>query len=89
VDAPVFERSPRLPSPLGQFLYTIPTFKSLSLADRLSLWRLIYSVVDYESDYDKYDRMSVHDLFTTNGVKPQALNPTPSALDLVTQTPKP
>jgi len=71
VDYPTLGNKKRLPSPLGQFLYTLPTFKEISVRDRLSLWRLIYSVIDYQSDYEKYDKMSVHQLFTENGVSPE------------------
>ena len=71
VDSVVFQEQLRLPTPLGQFVHTLPTFTRLSISDRLSLWRLGFALVDYQSDYEKYDSMSVADLMKSNGVSPQ------------------
>eukprot|EP00802_Teleaulax_amphioxeia_P012136 Tamp_12174.p1 GENE.Tamp_12174~~Tamp_12174.p1 ORF type:complete len:603 (+),score=105.20 Tamp_12174:1-1809(+) len=71
VDSVVFQEKLRLPTPLGQFVHTLPTFERLSIADRLSLWRLAFALVDYQSDYERYDSMSVADLMKSNGVSPQ------------------
>jgi uncharacterized protein with NAD-binding domain and iron-sulfur cluster len=68
VDSVVFQELLRLPTPLGQFVHTLPTFSRLSIADRLSLWRLAFALVDYQDDYLKYDSMSVADLMKSNGV---------------------
>ena len=59
VDSVVFQEKLRLPTPLGQFVHTLPTFERLSIADRLSLWRLAFALVDYQSDYERYEILSI------------------------------
>jgi len=71
VDSVVFQSKPRLPTPLGQFVHTLPTFARLSIGDRLSLWRLAFALLEYQDEYEKYDSMSVADLMKRNGVSPQ------------------
>jgi len=71
VDSVVFQTKARLPTPLGQFVHTLPTFARLSVADRLSLWRLAFALLDYQDDYEKYDSMSVYDLMKNNQFSPQ------------------
>ena len=72
VDSVVFQDKTMLPTPLGQFVHTLPTFSRLSVTDRLSLWRLAYALLDYQSEYEAYDSMSIADLMKRNGVS-QAL----------------
>jgi hypothetical protein len=62
VDSPVFQTKPRLPTPLGQFVHTLPTFAHLPVADRLSLWRLAPAIAAYQRDYARYDGLSAAEL---------------------------
>ena len=48
---------PRLPSPLGTFVWT--RFQRLPLADRLTALPLMYAVVDFDNSdeaWQKYDK---------------------------------
>lgn len=66
VRSPLFQDQPRLPTPLGSFIYTAPYFTDLSLADRLTALPLLGPLLEYASDqdaYDAYDKMSALELF--------------------------
>ena len=64
VESPIFQDLPRLPSPLGTFLYT--QFKRLPLIDRLSALPLLYAVVDFDNSdaaWRRYDFVTARELF--------------------------
>lgn len=69
VESPLFQDEPRLPAPLGTFLYT--RFKRLPLSDRLSALPLLYAVIDFDNSdeaWQKYDKMTARELFKQYGV---------------------
>jgi len=69
VESPIFQNEPRLPSPLGTFVYT--KFKRLPLSDRLSALPLLYSVIDFDNSdeaWQRYDKMTARELFKQYGV---------------------
>lgn len=69
VESPIFQQEPRLPSPLGTFLYT--RFKRLPLSDRLSALPLLYAVVDFDNSdeaWRRYDPVTARELFKQFGV---------------------
>ncbi|WP_339381926.1 MULTISPECIES: hydroxysqualene dehydroxylase [unclassified Calothrix] len=69
VESPIFQELPRLPSPLGTFVYT--HFQRLPLIDRLSALPLLYAVVDFDNSPDawrRYDSVTARELFKDFGV---------------------
>lgn len=69
VESPIFQDLPRLPTPLGTFLYT--QFKRLPLIDRLSALPLLYAVVDFDNSdeaWRRYDFVTARELFKDFGV---------------------
>ncbi len=69
VESPIFQDLPRLPTPLGTFLYT--QFKRLPLIDRLSALPLLYAVVDFDNSdqaWRRYDSVTARELFKDFGV---------------------
>lgn len=69
VESPIFQDLPRLPTPLGTFLYT--QFKRLPLSDRLSALPLLYAVVDFDNSdaaWQRYDKVTARELFKDFGV---------------------
>lgn len=69
VESPIFQQEPRLPTPLGTFLYT--RFKRLPLLDRLSALPLLYAVVDFDNSHEawqRYDSVTARELFKQFGV---------------------
>jgi uncharacterized protein with NAD-binding domain and iron-sulfur cluster len=69
-EAPVFGARPRLPTPLGQALWTAPYFRSLSLADRASVLPVMAALVDARSSprrFAEYDEMTAKELFARLG----------------------
>lgn len=69
VESPIFQDEPRLPTPLGTFIYT--QFKRLPLLDRLSALPLLYAVLDFDNSHDawqRYDRVTARELFKQFGV---------------------
>ncbi|BAY32043.1 amine oxidase [Nostoc carneum NIES-2107] len=69
VESPIFQDLPRLPTPLGTFLYT--KFQRLPLIDRLSALPLLYAVVDFDNSPDawqRYDFVTARELFKDFGV---------------------
>lgn len=67
--SPIFQELPRLPMPLGTFAY--PQFPRLPLQDRLSAFPLVQAVLDFDNSdqaWQKYDRISAHELFRQYGV---------------------
>ena len=69
VESPIFQDEPRLPSPLGTFIYT--RFKRLPLSDRLSALPLLYSVIDFDNSHEawqRYDKITARELFKQYGV---------------------
>lgn len=80
VESPIFQDMPRLPSPLGTFVWT--QFKRLPLADRLTALPLMYAVVDFDNSNDawqRYDKLTARELFKQYGcserVYREAFNP--------------
>lgn len=64
VVSPIFQDQPRLPSPLGTFLYT--QFERLPLVDRLSALPLLYAVIDFDNSdeaWRRYDPVTARELF--------------------------
>ena len=69
VESPIFQDEPRLPSPLGTFIYT--RFNRLSLSVRLSALPLLYSVIDFDNSHEawqRYDKITARELFRQYGV---------------------
>ncbi len=69
VESPIFQDLPRLPTPLGTFIYT--QFKRLPLIDRLSALPLLYAVVDFDNSdaaWRRYDGVTARELFKQFGV---------------------
>ena len=69
VESPIFQVQPRLPTPLGTFLYT--QFKRLPLIDRLSALPLLYALVDFDNSdqaWRRYDAVTARELFKDFGV---------------------
>lgn len=69
VESPIFQDLPRLPTPLGTFLYT--RFQRLPLGDRLSALPLLYSLIDFDNSDDawkRYDPVTARELFNRFGV---------------------
>ncbi|MGF1542363.1 MAG: FAD-dependent oxidoreductase [Pleurocapsa sp.] len=69
VESPIFQDEPRLPSPLGTFIYT--QFKRLPLGDRASALPLLYAVIDFDNSHDawtRYDKVTARELFKQFGV---------------------
>ena len=69
VESPIFQNEPRLPTPLGTFIYT--RFKRLPLIDRLSALPLLYAVVDFDNSdeaWQRYDKVTARELFKQFGV---------------------
>jgi len=69
VESPIFQDLPRLPTPLGTFLYT--QFKRLPLSDRLSALPLLYAVIDFDNSdaaWQRYDKVTARELFKDFGV---------------------
>ncbi|NJL63045.1 MAG: FAD-dependent oxidoreductase [Methylacidiphilales bacterium] len=69
VESPIFQDLPRLPTPLGTFIYT--QFKRLPLIDRLSALPLLYSLVDFDNSdeaWRRYDFVTARELFKQFGV---------------------
>ncbi|AHJ28617.1 FAD-dependent oxidoreductase [Nodularia spumigena CS-584] len=69
VESPIFQDLPRLPAPLGTFLYT--QFQRLPLIDRLSALPLLYSVIDFDNSHEawrRYDFVTARELFKDFGV---------------------
>ncbi len=64
VQSPIFQDLPRLPTPLGTFLYT--QFKRLPLIDRLSALPLLYALIDFDNSdaaWRRYDPVTARELF--------------------------
>jgi len=77
--APVFSNSgfPDLPSPIGQVFASFDLFKRLPVEDRLTIGGLLYAMIDYERDqatFEKYDRMTAHELFLRMGISERLVN---------------
>ncbi|KAG2487929.1 hypothetical protein HYH03_013509 [Edaphochlamys debaryana] len=71
VRSPILQAQPRLPTPLGSFLYTAPYFTSLPLQDRMSALPLVGPLLEYSADqaaYNSYDKISALELFRSAGV---------------------
>lgn len=69
VESPIFQQQPRLPTPLGTFLYT--RFKRLPLSDRLSALPLLYAIIDFDNSdaaWRRYDPVTARELFKQFGV---------------------
>ena len=69
VESPIFQDLPRLPTPLGTFLYT--QFKRLPLIDRLSALPLLYALIDFDNSdeaWRRYDSVTARELFKDFGV---------------------
>ena len=70
-EAPVFSEKIRLPTMLGQFVWTAQLPWTISIPDRLTMFNMLYPVIDFDSDkdtYEKYDTMSAYDLFRQWGI---------------------
>lgn len=55
-EAPVFSDQPRLPTLIGQFVYTHPLFYGLDLVDRLSILPWLYNVINLRASPETYER---------------------------------
>jgi len=69
-ESPIFAEEPRLPTPLGTFVYT--KFARLPLAHRLTALPLLGVVADFDprrlEDWKRYDNMTARELFANHGV---------------------
>lgn len=69
VESPIFQELPRLPTPLGTFLY--PQFRRLPLLDRLSALPLLAALLDFDNSpaaWQRYDKITARELFRDFGV---------------------
>ena len=72
--APVFGEdsfASQLPSPIGQVAATFSNFKRIPYQDLLSFAGLLVAMVDMRRDeatFEKYDRMTAHELFIKFGL---------------------
>ncbi|MGF1677512.1 MAG: FAD-dependent oxidoreductase [Rivularia sp. (in: cyanobacteria)] len=69
VESPIFQDLPRLPTPLGTFIYT--QFKRLPLVDRISALPLLYALIDFDNSdaaWRRYDYVTARELFKQFGV---------------------
>ncbi|MEA5598329.1 hydroxysqualene dehydroxylase [Rivularia sp. UHCC 0363] len=69
VESPIFQDLPRLPTPLGTFIYT--QFKRLPLVDRISALPLLYALIDFDNSdaaWRRYDSVTARELFKQFGV---------------------
>ncbi len=69
VISPIFQDLPRLPTPLGTFLYT--QFQRLPLIDRLSALPLLSALIDFDNSdeaWRRYDSVTARELFKDFGV---------------------
>lgn len=69
VESPIFQDLPRLPTPLGTFLYT--QFQRLPLVDRISALPLLYALIDFDNSdaaWRRYDFVTARELFKDFGV---------------------
>ena len=69
VESPIFQDLPKLPTPLGTFIYT--QFKRLPLVDRLSALPLLYALIDFDNSdaaWRRYDYVTARELFKQFGV---------------------
>ncbi|MEM1391782.1 MAG: FAD-dependent oxidoreductase [Cyanobacteria bacterium P01_H01_bin.150] len=69
VESPIFQDLPKLPTPLGTFIYT--QFKRLPLIDRLSALPLLYALIDFDNSdaaWRRYDYVTARELFKQFGV---------------------
>lgn len=69
VTSPIFQERPRLPTPLGTFLYT--QFERLPLVDRLSALPLLYALIDFDNSdaaWQRYDPVTARELFKDFGI---------------------
>lgn len=76
VQSPIFQNQPRLPTPLGSFLYTSPYFTKLPIWDRLTALPLLAPLLEVDSSeeaYNHYDQLSALDLFKKKGVSQRLL----------------
>lgn len=76
VQSPIFQHEPRLPTPLGSFLYTSPYFTKLPIWDRLTALPLIGPLLEVDSSqeaYRHYDQVSALELFQKKGVSSRLL----------------
>ncbi|KAA6416615.1 MAG: hypothetical protein FRX49_11820 [Trebouxia sp. A1-2] len=77
VQSPIFQNQPRLPTPLGSFLYTSPYFTKLPIWDRLTALPLLGPLLEVDSSeeaYNHYDQISALDLFKKKGVSQRLLS---------------
>lgn len=68
VESPIFNDMPRLPSPMGTFVYT--KFLDLPLVDRLSALPLLEAVILWDNSdeaWRKFDKMTAKELFKQYG----------------------
>ncbi len=76
VQSPIFQNQPRLPTPLGSFLYTSPYFTKLPIWDRLTALPLLGPLMEVDSSeeaYNHYDQISALELFKKKGVSQRLL----------------
>jgi uncharacterized protein with NAD-binding domain and iron-sulfur cluster len=69
VESPLFQQLPRLPAPLGTFVYT--QFQRLPWSDRLSALPLLAAVIDFDNSdaaWHRYDHLTARELFRNFGV---------------------
>ena len=69
VESPIFQEKPRLPTPLGTFIY--PQFQRLPFLDRISALPLLYALIDFDNSHEawqRYDRVTARELFKQFGV---------------------
>jgi len=69
VESPIFQEKPRLPTPLGTFIY--PQFQRLPFVDRISALPLLYALIDFDNSHEawqRYDHVTARELFKQFGV---------------------
>eukprot|EP00177_Eucheuma_denticulatum_P004503 GFKZ01008182.1.p1 GENE.GFKZ01008182.1~~GFKZ01008182.1.p1 ORF type:complete len:555 (-),score=56.42 GFKZ01008182.1:917-2581(-) len=75
VVSPIFNDMPRLPAPLGTFVYT--KFLDLPLVDRLTALPLLEAVVQWDNSdemWTKFDKITARELFKQYGCSERLIN---------------
>mmetsp|Transcript_35297 Transcript_35297/g.82467 ORF Transcript_35297/g.82467 Transcript_35297/m.82467 type:complete len:595 (+) Transcript_35297:65-1849(+) len=77
MSAPEYGQYLQLPSPLGQALAAFPGMARLPITDAVTMAGLLYAILDFDRDeatFEKYDRMTAHDLFIRMGLSKRLID---------------
>jgi len=77
MSAPEYGKYLQLPSPLGQAFAAFPGMARLPISDAVTMLGLLYAILDFDRDeatFEKYDRMTAHDLFIRMGLSKRLID---------------